>query len=64
MVYPFYSRHKDFMSKGSSLRVYGMVQNVFVISDYSGIDPEVFGGIDNGYYQMPRVYSLGFNFQF
>jgi iron complex outermembrane receptor protein len=55
---------KDFMSKGSSLRVYGMVQNVFVISDYSGIDPEVFGGIDNGYYQMPRVYSLGFNFQF
>ena len=54
----------DFMSKGSSLRVYGMVQNVFVISDYSGIDPEVFGGIDNGYYQMPRVYSLGFNFQF
>lgn len=55
---------KDFMSKGYSLRVYGMVQNVFVISDYSGIDPEVFGGIDNGYYQMPRVYSLGFNFQF
>lgn len=55
---------KDFMSKGSSLRVYGMVQNVFVISDYSGVDPEVFGGIDNGYYQMPRVYSLGFNFQF
>ena len=55
---------KDFMSKGSNFRVYGMVQNVFVISDYSGIDPEVFGGIDNGYYQMPRVYSLGFNFQF
>ncbi|WDT67316.1 SusC/RagA family TonB-linked outer membrane protein [Cloacibacterium sp. TD35] len=55
---------KDFISSGNSLKVYGMVQNVFVISDYSGIDPEVFGGIDNGYYQMPRVYSLGFNFQF
>ena len=29
-----------------------------------GVDPEVFGGIDNGYYQMPKIYSLGFNFQF
>ena len=55
---------KDIFAKGSSLKVYGMVQNVFVISDYSGVDPEVFNGIDNGYYQMPRVYSLGFNFQF
>ncbi|WP_306621220.1 SusC/RagA family TonB-linked outer membrane protein [Chryseobacterium ginsenosidimutans] len=54
----------DIFSKGSNLRVYGMAQNVFVISKYSGIDPEVFGGIDNGYYQMPRVYSLGLNFQF
>lgn len=55
---------KDAFGKGSSLRVYGMAQNVFVISKYSGVDPEVFNGIDNGYYQMPKVYSLGFNFQF
>lgn len=55
---------KDILSQGSSLRVYAMAQNVFVISDYSGVDPEVFGGIDNGYYQMPRIYSLGLNFQF
>lgn len=54
----------DFLNSGSNLKVYGMVQNVFVISDYSGVDPEVFGNIDNGYYQMPRVYSLGLNFQF
>jgi iron complex outermembrane receptor protein len=54
----------EIFSKGSSLRVYAMAQNVFVITKYSGIDPEVFGGIDNGYYQMPRTYSLGFNFQF
>lgn len=54
----------DFLSKGTNLKVYAMVQNVFVISDYSGVDPEVFGGIDNGYYQIPRVYSLGLNFQF
>ncbi|MBV6879550.1 SusC/RagA family TonB-linked outer membrane protein [Epilithonimonas ginsengisoli] len=55
---------KDIFSKGSSLRVYGMAQNVFVISDYTGVDPEVNGGIDNGYYQAPKVYSLGFNFNF
>ena len=55
---------RDVLSTGSSLRVYGMAQNVFVITKYSGVDPEVFGGIDNGYYQMPRVYSLGLNFNF
>ncbi len=55
---------KDIFAPGSSLRVYGMAQNVFVITKYTGVDPEVFGGIDNGYYQMPRVYSLGFNFNF
>jgi iron complex outermembrane receptor protein len=54
----------DFMTKGNTLKVYGMVQNVFVVTKYSGVDPEVFGGIDNGYYQIPRVYSLGLNFQF
>jgi len=54
----------EVFTKGSNLKVYAMAQNVFVISKYSGIDPEVFGGIDNGYYQMPRIYSLGFNFQF
>ena len=55
---------KDILSAGSSLRVYGMAQNVLVVTKYTGVDPEVFGGIDNGYYQMPRVYSLGLNFNF
>ena len=54
----------EIFTKGSNLKVYAMAQNVFVITKYSGLDPEVFGGIDNGYYQMPRIYSLGFNFQF
>ncbi len=48
----------------SNLRVYGMAQNVFVISKYTGVDPEIFGNIDNGFYQRPKVYSLGLNFQF
>ena len=55
---------KNFMSTNSNMRIYAMAQNVFVISKYSGVDPEVFNGIDNGYYQLPHVYSLGFNFQF
>lgn len=54
----------EIFTKGSNLKVYAMAQNVFVITKYSGVDPEVFGGIDNGYYQMPKIYSLGFNFQF
>ena len=54
----------DAFGKGSNLRVYGMAQNVFVITDYSGVDPEVFGNIDNGFYQRPKIYSLGLNIQF
>ncbi|KIA83101.1 membrane protein [Kaistella solincola] len=50
--------------QNSNLRVYGMAQNVFVVTDYSGVDPEIFGNIDNGFYQRPKVYSLGLNFQF
>ncbi|AZI31657.1 SusC/RagA family TonB-linked outer membrane protein [Kaistella carnis] len=46
------------------LRVFGSVQNAFIITNYSGLDPEVFNGIDNNLYQRPRVYSLGLNFQF
>lgn len=55
---------KNFLSSDSNMRIYAMAQNVFVITKYSGVDPEVFNGIDNGYYQLPHVYSLGFNFQF
>ena len=55
---------KNFLSTQSNMRIYAMAQNVFVISKYSGVDPEVFTGIDNGYYQLPHTYSLGFNFQF
>ncbi|MDR6086970.1 hypothetical protein QE441_002764 [Chryseobacterium sp. SORGH_AS909] len=54
----------EFMGKGTNLRVNAMSQNVFVITKYKGVDPEVFGGIDNGFYQRPKVYSVGFNFQF
>lgn len=37
------------------------VQNVFVLTKYRGLDPEIAGGIDNNFYPRPRVFSLGFN---
>lgn len=54
----------NILGERSNLRVYGMAQNIFVITDYTGVDPEIFGNIDNGFYQRPKVYSLGLNFQF
>ena len=49
------------INKTSNLRLSATVQNVFVITKYSGLDPEVQGGIDNNIYPKPRTYSLGVN---
>lgn len=35
------------------------IQNVFTITKYKGIDPEVSGGIDNNFYPRPRTFMLG-----
>jgi TonB-linked SusC/RagA family outer membrane protein len=39
-------------------------QNVFIVTKYSGIDPEVYGGLDNNTYPRPRIYTLGVNLTF
>jgi iron complex outermembrane receptor protein len=52
------------ISKKTSLRLSANVQNAFVITNYSGIDPEIPSGIDNNFYPRPRTYSLGFNLDF
>ncbi len=39
-------------------------QNVFVITDYSGLDPEIASGVDNNVYPRPRTFVLGLNFLF
>ena len=41
------------------LRLFAAVQNPFIITKYKGIDPEVFGGIDNSVYPKARIYTLG-----
>ena len=48
----------------SSIRLWTGVQNVFTITNYSGLDPEVFGGIDNTIYPRPRTFLVGANIKF
>lgn len=45
----------------ATLRVSANVQNVFIVTKYTGVDPEQSGGIDNNQYPRPRTYSLGLN---
>ena len=40
------------------------VQNVFVLTNYSGLDPEIFSGIDNTIFPRARTFLLGGNFTF
>ncbi len=50
--------------KGLDVRLYGAVQNVAVFTNYDGLDPEMFGGIDNNFYPRPRTFVFGLNVKF
>lgn len=52
------------LGKGGSLNLFGTVQNVATITKYSGIDPEVFNGIDNNLYPRPTTYIIGLKYNF
>jgi iron complex outermembrane receptor protein len=47
-----------------NLRAAFTVQNVFTVTKYDGIDPEIAGGIDNNFYPNPRTFILGINLNF
>ncbi|WP_299260909.1 SusC/RagA family TonB-linked outer membrane protein [uncultured Aquimarina sp.] len=53
-----------FLGETSSFRLWTGVQNVFVITEYSGLDPEVFNGIDDTIYPRPRTFLMGANVKF
>lgn len=53
----------NFIEK-ASLRFSGSVNNLFLITKYSGQDPENISGIDNKFYPRPRVYSFGLTLNF
>jgi TonB-linked SusC/RagA family outer membrane protein len=40
------------------------VQNVFTVTEYKGIDPEISGGIDNNFYPRARTFMLGLSLDF
>ena len=56
----------------SKLRLYVSTQNLFFITKYSGLDPEVgiqggspiFNGVDNGIYPSSRFFTFGLNVTF
>ena len=56
--------------KMSRIRFYAQLSNVFTITGYEGLDPEVYQGsdrsrgIDYGSYGMPRQYLFGVNIDF
>jgi len=48
----------------SNLYVGAMIQNVFTLTKYSGVDPEVPNGCDNSFYPRPRTFSLSVGVDF
>jgi len=56
----------------SKIRIYGSSQNLFTITKYSGLDPEIGlqnanatqNGVDNGTYPSSRFYTVGLNATF
>lgn len=63
-----YSFHSLFASgkyQGISGRIYGTVQNPFVITKYDGLDPEInTGGVDKDFYPRPTTYLIGVSLNF
>lgn len=58
-----YTFHK-LWNTSSSLRMAFSAQNIAIITNYSGADPEIYNGIDNNTYQRPRTYTLSLNLNF
>ena len=54
----------NLLNNALRLRLYGAVQNAFVITKYKGMDPEVFSGVDKNVYPRPITVSFGLVAQF
>jgi iron complex outermembrane receptor protein len=48
----------------STGRIYATVQNPFVLTPYKGLDPEIFGGIDNNIYPRAMITVVGVTLNF
>ena len=50
--------------KDTDIRFYGSAQNVLTVTNYEGLDPEIYGGIDSNFYPRPRSFVFGVNIDF
>ena len=57
---------KDINENGANIRLAASCQNVFVITNYSGIDPEINStdGVDRTFWPRPRTFSIRLNVNF
>ena len=62
--YSFNELFKSGGYHGLGGRVYGSVSNVFCITKYDGIDPEIFGGIGGDIFPRPISFILGLTLNF
>nr|WP_315157883.1 SusC/RagA family TonB-linked outer membrane protein [uncultured Flavobacterium sp.] len=51
-------------AKAPLIQLTAAAQNVLVISDYKGLDPEIANGIDTNFYPRPITFTLGLNVNF
>lgn len=54
----------QFINQTGNLRIFATVQNVFVLTQYDGVDPEIEEGIDNTLYPRPTTYMVGVSLNF
>jgi len=54
----------DKLKNGINLNLAATVQNVFTLTQYTGVDPEVPSGMDVSFYPRPRVFSLSLGLEF
>jgi TonB-linked SusC/RagA family outer membrane protein len=67
-----YTLNSSFIERSgiSKLRLYAGVNNLYTFTKYKGYDPgasngnPIGGGIDDGFYPIPRTYLLGLNINF
>ena len=62
--YTFSNLFKGGSYSGLNGRVYASATNVFTITKYKGMDPEVFKGVDSDIYPRPFTLLLGLNLSF
>lgn len=67
-----FAQEPDFQNRNENMSVFASVKNAFILTDYSGYDPEVNSfafdglrpGVDMNSYPTPRSYIFGLNLTF